>query len=115
MIVINEIPDYEEDRRSGKMNLVARFGRETGMFLYEAGLLFAFGILAGAVLVGLAPLPVLLGLLALPTALRSVRILREHYRDRLMVIPANFAVIKVYLITGVAMIVGYLVHGVTGW
>jgi len=31
------------------------------------------------------------------------------------VIPANLAVIKVYLITGVAMIVGYLVHGVTGW
>ena len=115
MIVINEIPDYEEDRRSGKMNLVARFGRETGMILYGAGLLFAFGILAGTVLVGLAPLPVLLGLLALPTALRSVRILREHYRDRLMVIPANLAVIKVYLITGVAMIVGYLVHGVTGW
>ena len=115
MIVINEIPDYEEDRRSGKMNLVARFGRETGMILYGAGLLFAFGILAGTVLVGLAPLPVLLGLLALPTALRSVRILREHYRDRLRVIPANIAVIKVYLITGVAMIVGYLVHGVTGW
>ena len=27
-IVINEIPDYEEDKAAGKMNLVAKFGKE---------------------------------------------------------------------------------------
>jgi len=47
--------------------------------------------------------------------LRSVKILRENYRDRLKMIPANIAIIKVYLITGVAMIAGYLIHGATGW
>ena len=30
MITINEIPDYLEDREAGKLNLVARFGREAG-------------------------------------------------------------------------------------
>jgi hypothetical protein len=63
----------------------------------------------------MAPLPVLLGLFALPTALQSVRILRENYLDRLKMIPANLAIIKVYLITGVAVVAGYLIHGVTGW
>jgi 1,4-dihydroxy-2-naphthoate octaprenyltransferase len=115
MIVMNEIPDYEEDRQSGKMNLVARFGRKAGVVLYQAGLLCAFGILAGSVLSGVAPLPVLLGLLALPIAFNSVRILRENYLDRLKIIPANIAIIKVYLVTGVALIIGYLVHGWTGW
>jgi 1,4-dihydroxy-2-naphthoate polyprenyltransferase len=115
MIVINEIPDYEEDRLSGKMNLVARFGRKAGVVLYQAGLLCAFGILAGTVLFGMAPLPLLLGFLALPTALASVKILRGNYMDRLKMIPANIAIIKVYLVTGVAVIIGYLVHGVTGW
>jgi len=115
MIVINEIPDYEEDRLSGKMNLVARFGRKAGVVLYQTGLLCAFGILAGSVLFGLAPLPVLLGVAALPAAISSVRILRENYRDRLKMIPANIAIIKVYLITGVALVIGYLVHGWTGW
>ncbi|NPV05290.1 MAG: prenyltransferase [Syntrophaceae bacterium] len=115
MIVINEIPDYEEDRLSGKMNLVARYGRETGVVLYRAGLAGAFVTLAGSVLSGVAPPPVLLGLAALPEALRSVRVLRENYRDRLKMIPANIAIIKVYLITGVAMVVGYLIHGVMGW
>ncbi|HET6488603.1 MAG TPA: prenyltransferase [Syntrophales bacterium] len=115
MIVINEIPDYEEDRLSGKMNLVARFGRRTGVVLYQAGLLCAFGILSGSVLFGVAPLPVLLGLLSLPTALISVRILRGNYMDRLKMIPANIAIIKVYLVTGVALIAGYLIHGAAGW
>ena len=114
MIVINEIPDYEEDRQSGKMNLVARFGRKTGVVLYQAGLLCAFGTLAGSVLCGVAPPPVLLGFLALPTALNSVRILRENYLDRLKIIPANIAIIKVYMITTVALVVGYLIHGVVG-
>ena len=115
MIVINEIPDYEEDRLSGKMNLVARFGRKAGVVLYQAGLACAFGVLAGSVLFGVAPLPMLLGLAALPTALQSVRILRVYYLDRMKMIPANIAIIKVYLITGVALIAGYLIHGVTGW
>jgi 1,4-dihydroxy-2-naphthoate polyprenyltransferase len=115
MIVINEIPDYEEDRLSGKMNLVARFGRKAGVALYQAGLLCAFGILAGSVLVGVAPLPVLLGFLSLPAVLTSVRILRENYMDRLKMIPANIAIIKVYLVTGVALIAGYLIHGFLGW
>jgi len=115
MIVINEIPDYEEDRLSGKMNLVARFGREAGVVLYVAGLVSAFGVLAGSVLFGVASPWILLGLLALPTAVQSVRILRENYEGRLKMIPANLAIIKVYLITGVAMIIGYLVHGISGW
>jgi 1,4-dihydroxy-2-naphthoate polyprenyltransferase len=115
MIVINEIPDYEEDRLSGKMNLVARFGREAGVTLYQAGLLSAFGVLAGSVLFGVASPWILLAFLALPTAFQSVRILKENYRDRLKMIPANLAIIKVYLITGVAMIVGYLVHGLAGF
>ena len=114
MIVINEIPDYEEDRLSGKMNLVARFGRRAGVFLYQAGLVCAFGVLAGSVLFGVASPWALLGLLALPTAFQSVRILNENYEDRLKMIPANLAVIKVYLITGVAMLVGYLICGIIG-
>jgi 1,4-dihydroxy-2-naphthoate polyprenyltransferase len=115
MIVINEIPDYEEDRQSGKMTLVARFGRRTGVLLYEAGLLCAFGILTGSIFFELAPLPLLLGFVALPLALHSVRLLRDSYLDRLKMIPANLAIIKVYLITGVALIAGYLLHGFTGW
>jgi hypothetical protein len=56
----------------------------------------------------------LLGLLSVPTALHSVSILRANYLDRLKVIPANIDIIKVYLITAVALVIGYLIHGAAG-
>jgi 1,4-dihydroxy-2-naphthoate octaprenyltransferase len=36
VIVINEYPDYESDKASGKNNVVARFGRERVVWLYAA-------------------------------------------------------------------------------
>ena len=78
MLIINEIPDYEEDRRGGKLNLVARFGRKAGVFFYVAGLILAYGILLTAVLMKIAPPLALLGFMSLPLAVRSVRVLRDH-------------------------------------
>ncbi len=110
MITINEIPDYEDDRRAGKMNLVARFGKETGIVLYIGGLTLAYAILIGSALAGIAPLSVLIGLVSLPLAIKSVRVLRANYRDGMKMIPANLAMIKVHLFTGLGMIIGYILH-----
>ena len=49
MIIINEIPDFEEDRRAGKLNLVARFGRKTGAVLYVLGLIAAYAVLLASI------------------------------------------------------------------
>lgn len=110
MIVINEIPDYECDRRAGKMNLVARFGREKGIVLYEAGLLCAYAILIMSAALGIAPAAVLLGLVSVPLAVKSSRILRYNYGNPQKMIPANLAMIKVHLYTGLGMIAGYSFH-----
>ena len=55
MITINEIPDYVEDRRGGKLNLVARFGRETGVWLFIVSLLSAYGAILTGVILGRIP------------------------------------------------------------
>jgi len=111
MIIINEIPDYDEDRRGGKLNLVARFGREVGIQLYGAGLTAAYATIFLSVVLGLGPLPVLLGAAGLPLALKSIRILRATYRDRLAMAPANRAMIQVHLLTSLGLILGYLLTG----
>jgi len=112
MIVINEIPDYEADRRAGKMNLVARLGRQAGIALYTAGLVAAYGVIIVSVGAGICPFTVLLGLLTLPVAYTSWRILRIHYRDRVRMAPANLAMLKVHTLTSILLILGYMLAGV---
>lgn len=112
MIVINEIPDYEEDRQAGKLNLVARLGRKTGVMLYVAGLACAYTVILLSAVSGITSFSALLGLLTLPLAYDSVRILNENYLDRIKMAPANLATIKVHALTLICLIIGYLAAGV---
>lgn len=109
MIVINEIPDYEEDRVAGKLNLVARYGRRSGVILYVAGLICAYVIMLLSVSLRLTSASVLLGLLTVPVAYNSYRILNENYMDKIKMAPANLAAIKVHSLTLCCLIIGYLV------
>lgn len=110
MIIINEIPDYEADRRGGKWNLVARFGRQGGAVLYGIGLAIAYGILIIAALAKILSPFILLGLISLPFALKSFTVMRRHLNDPLAMAPANLAMIKVHSLTGIAMIIAYLIE-----
>jgi 1,4-dihydroxy-2-naphthoate octaprenyltransferase len=110
MIIINEIPDIEEDRRAGKLNLVARFGRKAGAVLYVLGLTAAYGVLLVSVVFGIVPVFLILGFASLPWAWKSVAILRKHLDDKLGLAPANLSMIKVHFITGTGLIIGYLVN-----
>lgn len=111
MIIINEIPDYEEDRRGGKWNLVARFGRRTAVKLCAGGLAAAYTVLLAATLLKVTPCLTLLGFVSLPLTLKSLRILTAHYGDRMKLIPANLTMIHVHALTGSSLILGYLIHG----
>ena len=112
MIIINEIPDYEEDRRAGKMNLVARFGRKTGIWLYAAGLIGAYGTIILSACCRVASFGVLLGLITAPVAYTAFHILTENYMNKLEMAPANYATIKVHFLTVMCLIMGYLGAGV---
>lgn len=110
MIIINEIPDYETDRRGGKWNLVARFGKKTGVMLYGIGLGVAYGILIIAALAQTLSPFVLLGLISLPFAVKSFTVMGRHLNDPLAMAPANLAMIKVHNLTGLALIIAYLIE-----
>lgn len=110
MILINEIPDYEADRRGGKWNLVARFGKEKGMLLCLAGLVLAYAIIIIAASTGALSPFILLGLLSLPFAVRMFLVMKRHLNDPLQMTPANLAMIKVHVITCLALISAYLIE-----
>lgn len=110
MIIINEIPDFEEDRMAGKLNLVARYGRKAGACFYVLGLAAAYAVLLASVVLGMVPAFAALGFAGLPWAWKSVKLLRENLNDKLGLAPANLSMIKVHFITGTGLIAGYLIN-----
>ncbi len=113
MIVINEIPDYDEDRQAGKMTLVARYGKKAGIHLFVVSWLATYLIVIVAVLTGTIPLPTLLTLLSLPFVYRSVATLRARYLDPVRLAPANLDMIRSHGIACLGLIAGYSIQGIT--
>jgi 1,4-dihydroxy-2-naphthoate octaprenyltransferase len=111
MITINEIPDYLEDRRAGKLNLVARFGREAGVWLFILSLCAAYGAILAGVILRRVPFLGLISLLTLPIAWKTISILRIHYREPLKMIPANLGMICIHNFTAILLILAYFIEG----
>jgi 1,4-dihydroxy-2-naphthoate octaprenyltransferase len=111
MIVINEIPDMEEDRAAGKLTLVARCGKKAGVKLYIVSWVCTYGVIVGSVAFHILPLYTLLALLSLPLVYRSIRILRQNYDNPRQMAPANLDMIKAHSITAFGLIAGYAIQG----
>ncbi len=109
MIVVNEIPDYEEDKRARKMNLVVRVGRERGKDVFILSLAVTYLFIAASVAAGFFPAQALLAFLSIPFAYASASYLRRYYRDKIKVAAANEAMVKVYSSTMILLTVGFLI------
>jgi len=111
MITINEIPDYFEDRKGGKLNLVARFGRKTGVWLFILSLCSAYGSILAGVILGWIPILGLISLLTLPIAFKTILILRTYYEEPIKMSPANLGMICIHNFTAILLIVAYFITG----
>jgi len=112
MIVINEIPDIEEDRAAGKLTLVARYGKQAGVKLYIASWICTYGVIVGSVAFRIIPPFTLSALLSIPLVYNSIRVLRAHFGDPKLMAPANLNMIKAHSIASFGLIGGYVVAGV---
>ncbi|MGV1047413.1 MAG: 1,4-dihydroxy-2-naphthoate polyprenyltransferase [Solirubrobacterales bacterium] len=78
IIVVNNVRDLETDRRAGKMTLAVRMGRASAVNLYRVLVLGAFVVLPVALWAGEASALALIGLLALPLAVKPMRVLASR-------------------------------------
>jgi len=111
MITINEIPDYLEDRRGGKMNLVARFGPKTGVWLFILSLCAAYGAILGGVILGRIPALGLISLMPFPIAYKTITILWTHFEEPAKMAPANLGMICIHNFTAILLILAYFIVG----
>jgi 1,4-dihydroxy-2-naphthoate octaprenyltransferase len=73
ILVVNNLRDRTEDRKTGKRTLVVRFGKQFAMHQARVSLLVAYLVPLGFAWVLRRPWPVLLPLLLLPAVLRWLR------------------------------------------
>ena len=102
---INEFPDIEGDRATGKLNLVATLGWESARAGYVALLGAAALAVIGLFAAGLAPIWALAALLATPLAVRAGRILYST-RVPAALRPACAATIKLQFVAGMLFAIG---------
>jgi 1,4-dihydroxy-2-naphthoate polyprenyltransferase len=78
ILVVNNVRDLETDRRAGKMTLAVRMGRGNAVVLYRLLVLGAFVLLPISLAGGGASALPLIGLLALPLAVKPMRAMSSH-------------------------------------
>jgi 1,4-dihydroxy-2-naphthoate polyprenyltransferase len=111
MIVINEIPDFEEDKQAGKLTLVAKFGKLAGVKLYLASWICTYSAIVGAVILRAIPVFALIALISLPLVYSSFRILHANVENPAGLAPANLAMIGAHSVTAFALIAAYSLQG----
>lgn len=111
MITINEIPDEKQDREGGKKTLVVIFGGRTGVWLYAAGMFVSFLIIILGPIFQVTSYWSYLSLVTLPWFFKAVSVALKNFHDPAAMSPANMLTIKIHNLTGILLIVAYVIQG----
>jgi len=109
---INEFQDAPADHAVGKDTLVVRLGRRRAVTGYIVLMATTYlSIILAAALRVISPFA-LLALLTLPLAWKAMGVARLHYDDYQRLTPANATTIQIHMLTGLLLILGYLLDKV---
>lgn len=110
---INQFPDMESDKQTGKHNLVVMLGKQRARWGYVLLIAATFGFILLGVAAEIMPFTVLLALTGIPMAITAVRILFKHYSDRALV-KANSTTILLQLVAGLLVAIGLFISPFSG-
>lgn len=109
VLYVNQVPDRDADAAVGKRTLIVRWTQRQVVRVYAAAVAVAAALLvAGAAIRVITPWA-LLGLAALPLAVRVYRGMRDHYGRPYQLQGAMAWGILLHLGTGLLVVAGYLV------
>lgn len=111
MIIINEIPDYEEDRAANKKNITFRIGKKNAKNLYIASFFVLYAYIAALAAGGVLPAWCLISLLGIPLAVKAGLEAHKHYNDPLKVAASNKFMVIIYSFTTATVALGIFIEG----
>ncbi len=105
VVYVNEFPDHDSDKATGKNTLIVVFGPEKARAGYVSLVVGAFLSIVLLVLNGTFPAFILIALLASYFGVTSIQTLYRYYNNRLLE-PANWGTIIMHSVTGILLFVG---------
>jgi 1,4-dihydroxy-2-naphthoate octaprenyltransferase len=111
LLLLNEFPDAEADRKAGRKTLPIIVGKSKAWMVYSALTLVVYLWIIGWVIVGAMPAFSLLALLTLPFAIKAIRGGRKH-EEMSQLVPAMANNVLVVLLTQFLLGIGYILAGV---
>jgi 1,4-dihydroxy-2-naphthoate octaprenyltransferase len=109
VILLNEFPDYESDRRSGKRTLVVRLGRKRSVWVLAALLMMAFVLLViNLIILGLKWFVVVSPLTTAPLAVWVWHRVRRNLEQTRQLVSACAGMIFLHLANGLTLLIALL-------
>jgi 1,4-dihydroxy-2-naphthoate octaprenyltransferase len=106
LLLLNQFPDAEADRKTGRKNFPIVIGRRASSIIYIAFLLMAYASIAGGVLASHLPALSLLGFLTLPLAIRAGTGAYRRADDIPNLVPFMLQNVLLNLVTPVLVAIG---------
>jgi 1,4-dihydroxy-2-naphthoate octaprenyltransferase len=111
LLLLNEFPDVEADKKAGRKTLPITMGKEKAGIVYSALTIIVYLWIIGGVVVGQMPTFSLIALLTLPFAIKAIRGALKH-QDMSQLVPAMANNVMVVLLTQLLLGIGYILAGV---
>lgn len=107
VLLINEFPDHDADKKVGKRTLVVILGKKRALRLYHSMVVLAYALVGILAVPGIYPIYTLAVFLTLPLAAKAIRISGKNY-DTHYILPANAATVMAHLFFGLLFAAGYV-------
>lgn len=108
ILFANEVPDFSDDRSSGKHTLVSISGPYNAYSFYGALITLAFVSISANILFGVISPIAIASFLFIFMPLRASRIIKQFPEDKLKLLESSGLTIALQAILGVIMIIGVL-------
>jgi len=110
LLLLNQFPDLEADRSSGRRHYPVLLGRVASGYIYIAFLLAAYLVIALGVILGFLPFFSLLGLLTLVIAVQVIRNVLVNSENVPALIPSMGQNVLINLLTPALVAIGFFIH-----
>ena len=107
LLLLNEFPDAEADRKAGRKTLPIVMGKSKAWVVYSALTILVYLWVIGGVVAGKMPAFSLIALLTLPLAIKAIQGARKH-DEMSQLVPAMANNVLVVLLTQLLLGIGYI-------